>query len=224
MPTSSRNRKAKWPGSWAAYSSKEAQCLIWLCAEDLAPGSQQSACWLHEWWNRGHICDKLAPSSQQSVCWLHVRVNWGRVCCCQPASPVSLHSPQGRPHTRVPASRVHTDREGSRTCSRRQAGCTSLAGHRARWGLLSYLSDGQNPKICCRLVAKSCPTVCRPMDSSPAGSSVHRIPQARILEWVANSSSRGSSWPRDQTHIFCIDRTILYSCATREANSRLLLS
>ena len=96
-------------------------------------------------------------------------------------------------------------------------GALLLAGHTAHWGLLSDLSESQNPKICCRLVAKSCPTVCRPMDSSPAGYSVHRIPQARILEWVANSSSRGSSQPRDRTHIFCIDRTILYSCATREA-------
>lgn len=44
MQTSSRNRKAKWLRPWAAYSSKEARCLIRLCAEDLAPGSQQAAC------------------------------------------------------------------------------------------------------------------------------------------------------------------------------------
>ena len=42
------------------------------------------------------------------------------------------------------------------------------------------------------------------MDCSPPGSSVHGISQARILEWVAISFSRGSSWPRDQTHVFCI--------------------
>ena len=39
------------------------------------------------------------------------------------------------------------------------------------------------------------------MDCSPPGSSVHGISQARILEWVAISSSRGSSQPRDQTCI-----------------------
>ena len=39
---------------------------------------------------------------------------------------------------------------------------------------------------------------------SPLGFSVHRILQARILEWVALPSSRGSSWPRGQTHISCI--------------------
>ena len=41
------------------------------------------------------------------------------------------------------------------------------------------------------------------MDCSPPGSSVHGILQARILEWVAISFSRGSSWPRDQTWVSC---------------------
>ena len=40
-----------------------------------------------------------------------------------------------------------------------------------------------------------------PMDCSPPGFSVHEISQARILEWVAISFSRGSSQPRDRTHI-----------------------
>ena len=48
------------------------------------------------------------------------------------------------------------------------------------------------------LVAQLCPTLCDPMDCSPPGSSVHGVLQAKILEWVAISSSRGSSWPRDQ--------------------------
>ena len=43
------------------------------------------------------------------------------------------------------------------------------------------------------LVAKSCLTLCNLVDCSPPGSSVHGISQARILEWVAISSSRGSS-------------------------------
>ena len=41
------------------------------------------------------------------------------------------------------------------------------------------------------LVAQSCPTLCDPMDHSLLGSSVHGILQARILEWVAISFSRG---------------------------------
>ena len=54
------------------------------------------------------------------------------------------------------------------------------------------------------------------MDCSPPGSSVHGILKPRILEWVAISSSWGSSWPRNCTCIPCIGRQILYHCATRE--------
>ena len=49
------------------------------------------------------------------------------------------------------------------------------------------------------LYAQSCLTLCDPMDYNPPGSSVHGISQARILEWVGISSSRGFPWPRDQT-------------------------
>ena len=47
------------------------------------------------------------------------------------------------------------------------------------------------------------PNRCNPMDCSPPGSSIHEIFQARILEWVAISSSRGTSQPMDQTSISC---------------------
>ena len=50
-------------------------------------------------------------------------------------------------------------------------------------------------------VAQSCPTLCDPVDCSPPGSSIHEILQARILEWVAISFSRGSSGPRDWTQV-----------------------
>ena len=47
-------------------------------------------------------------------------------------------------------------------------------------------------------------TLCDPVDCSPPGSSIHGILQARILEWVAISFSRGSSQPRDWTQVSCI--------------------
>ena len=61
------------------------------------------------------------------------------------------------------------------------------------------------------------------MDCSLPGSSIHGILQARILEWIAMPFSRGSSQPRDRTHVFCIGRWILYQRATREAPLPLLL-
>ena len=57
-------------------------------------------------------------------------------------------------------------------------------------------------------------------DYSPLGSPVHGILQASMLEWVSISSSRGSSQPRDGTHVSCVScagRWVLYQCATREA-------
>ena len=54
------------------------------------------------------------------------------------------------------------------------------------------------------LVAQSCPTLCGPMDCSSPGSSVHRILQARILEWFAIPFFRESSKLRDQTWISCV--------------------
>ena len=55
---------------------------------------------------------------------------------------------------------------------------------------------------------------CNPMNCSQSGSSVHGIFQARTLEWVAISSSRGSSWPRDETSVSrvpCIGRQLLFT-------------
>ena len=62
-------------------------------------------------------------------------------------------------------------------------------------------------------VAQLCPTLCDPMDCSPPGSSVHGILHAKILEWVAVSFSRGSSWPRDWIQMSFIGRWILYHWA-----------
>ena len=72
----------------------------------------------------------------------------------------------------------------------------------------------------CKVIVESLSCVqlfCDPMDCSPRGSSVPGILQARILEWVAISFSRGSFQPRDRTHVSCLGRQILHHCATREA-------
>ena len=55
------------------------------------------------------------------------------------------------------------------------------------------------------------------MDCSPPVSPAHGISKARILEWVAMPFSRGSSQFRDQTHVSCIGRWILYHWANRKA-------
>ena len=66
------------------------------------------------------------------------------------------------------------------------------------------------------LVTQSCPTLCDLINCCPPGSSVHGILQARIMEWVAMPSSRGSSQPRDRTHILHIAGRFSTVWATRE--------
>ena len=78
--------------------------------------------------------------------------------------------------------------------------------------LLSHQSRGE-VVLCYAKSLQSCPALCDPMDCSPRGSSVHGILRARILEWVAIPSSKGSSLPGDQTHISyisCIGSRVLY--------------
>ena len=71
----------------------------------------------------------------------------------------------------------------------------------SHWTITSFLL-GPTSLVC--VCARSCLTLCDPMNCSQPGSSVHGILQARILEWVAIPFSRGFSQPRDQTCFSCI--------------------
>ena len=66
------------------------------------------------------------------------------------------------------------------------------------------------------LVVQSCVTLWDPMDCSSLGSSVHGILQAKILEWVVISVSRGASWPRDWTQVSWTEGRFFTIWATRE--------
>ena len=72
------------------------------------------------------------------------------------------------------------------------------------------------------LVTQTHPTLCDPMDCSPPDSSVHGILQARILERVANPSSRGPSWHRDRTQVSCIAGRFFTIWATRETSNAVV--
>ena len=89
----------------------------------------------------------------------------------------------------------------------RRCGCSLQLLFRAfkwkRWG------EGE--------VAQSCPTLCDPVDCNLLDFSVRGILQARILEWIAISFSRGSSWPRDRTQVSRIGGRRFNLWATREA-------
>ena len=80
-------------------------------------------------------------------------------------------------------------------------GCKDSSTHanKSMW----YTTLTKNKKPCCCLVAMSCPTLLQPHGLYPPGSSVHGISQARIMDWIAISSSRVFSQPRDQTFASC---------------------
>ena len=89
------------------------------------------------------------------------------------------------------------------------------------------LTAPETPLILCDKLGKSevtqsCPTLCDPMDCSLPGSSTHGIFQARILDWVAISFSRGSSWSRDWTRVSCIAGRCFIVWATKQAQENNL--
>ena len=97
-------------------------------------------------------------------------------------------------------------------CSRISNGGRSIALHiglNVSIFLFVQVTTAQLLGVC----AWSCSTLFDPVNCSPRGSSVHGIFQARILEWDAIFSSRGSSEPSDQTHVSYashIGRWVLY--------------
>ena len=75
------------------------------------------------------------------------------------------------------------------------------------WGSLTVVSIVCMYVCVCVQPLQSCLTLCNAMSCSPPGSSAHGVLQARILEWIAMPSSRGSSQPRDRTHISYVSYT-----------------
>ena len=87
--------------------------------------------------------------------------------------------------------------------------------------LFPYLTQSLSISVCS--VSKLCPTLWHTMNRIPPGFFFYGILQIRIPEWVAIFFLSGSSGLRDQTHISCIGKQILYHWATREAPYQLVL-
>ena len=96
---------------------------------------------------------------------------------------------------------------------------------RSRWNKFNEErkeNSSQQRIVRCEVkVPQSCLTLCNPMDCNLPGSSVHGILQARILESVAISFSRGSSQAMDRTQVSCIAGRLFTVWATREAIERI---
>ena len=84
-----------------------------------------------------------------------------------------------------------------------------------------YISTHVDVGICVYMkvkVIQSCPAVCNPMDYT-----IHGIPQARILEWAAFPSSRGSCQPKNWTRVSCIAGGFITNWAIREAHTYICI-
>ena len=95
-----------------------------------------------------------------------------------------------------------TSSPGYPACQLQNLGHLSIHNHVSQLLIISIIYI----HVCTKSL-QSCLTLCNPMDCSPLGFSVHGIFQARILEWVAIPSSRGSFRPRDQTHVSYVSCT-----------------
>ena len=85
------------------------------------------------------------------------------------------------------------------------------------WGLMEGTVVSSNGAKRESEATQSRLTLCDSMAYSLPGLSIHGIFQAKVLEWVAISFSRGSSWPRDQTQVSCIAGRRFTLWTTREA-------
>ena len=91
--------------------------------------------------------------------------------------------------------------------------------HKKFYTCQSGVGNGMCVCVCvCVCISHSVMSDCGPLDCSPPGSSVHGILQARILEWVTISYSRGSSRHRDWTQVFCTAGRFFTVWATREVH------
>ena len=88
-------------------------------------------------------------------------------------------------------------------------------------GFFIHWAIGKHLANSCGLIAKSCPTLCDPMDCSLPGFSVQGTSQARTPEWVAIFFSRGSSPLRDHTWVSYIAGKFFTNWDTREAQTQL---
>ena len=99
-------------------------------------------------------------------------------------------------------------------------GLISVHVHSGFWSIPSPSFQPGLSFVCSHSVVSDWVWFCNPMDSSPPGSYVHEIFQARIINWVSISFPREYSQPRDWnwvSWVSCIDRWILYHCTTWKA-------
>ena len=117
--------------------------------------------------------------------WIHIAFNW-----CSHLSEINAPWSVKYKPLQIPQCTLSTSECKSRnlktagSTEREVYGCSLLFISSSAFCLWVVFIPVNH--LCACVCAQSCLTLCNPMDCSPPGSSVHEIPQARILEWVTN--------------------------------------
>ena len=134
-----------------------------------------------------------------------------------PAIPLLNIYPRKKKNNICPYKDIYMDIHSSFIHNSQNLGTTKMSFDRWSNKLWYIHTMEYYTAIRVKVKVKSCPALCDPMDCSLPGSSLHGILQARVLEWVAISFSRGSSQSRDRTWVSCIPGRRFNLWATREA-------
>ena len=133
----------------------------------------------------GQVIKRFWGREKGKLYKLSWRMNIIKKDCCKPET-TDLYSPQSIRQGYSPLTPLWCANSSSIT----------VAGRNDMLELSAFVTQCMHAKS-----LQSCPTLCDPVDCSQPGSSVHGFLQARILEWIAMPSSRGSSRPRNWTHV-----------------------
>ena len=186
-----------WAGVEASVSRTPSLCsLAWWEVLDPLQASSCQGLGL-----RGQSAGQLA---QCSTCLTSHSLthSCNQYLCCASCYPMLLWG-QGWKRTKITAQWSQQPKAASETRSKnnKPSCCVPVTD------LTAFIFHLHHSVLFAVLVTKLCPTLCDPMDCSPPVSSLHGISQARKLEWIAISFSRGSSQPRNWTHISFIRQT-----------------
>ena len=165
--------------------------------------------------------------------WWKEPTHWKRTWCCETLKAKGEEAAEDKDSMDMNLSKLWE------TVKNRGAWHAAVHGVTKSWSLWATHRHTEwitswplklNGEMCvcvCVCVCSVMSDSCNPMDCSPPGSSEHEIFQARILEQVAISFSRGSSRPRDRTLISCVScagRRVLYQLSHQGSQWRNTLS
>ena len=208
--------------SWGPFDLEQASVLISFRASTLLKSDSQLCCGkcvhlgLFMWRKCGCVHGGVGFRSDACTVAIHthtITVSLTHVFTLSHTEPPLV--PKTHPRTPTARPRLWEGRTPRDLPSGSCPHCEFLIGAQSLGGMSTAPASvtgllGAGVSLLSAKSVWSCLSLCHPKGCSPPGSSVHGIFPARMLEWVAVSSSKGSSQPRGRALISCVGRQILY--------------